>query len=209
MTKATTKRIGARTRPFMLMSLAFCGLAMADTGISPRIERIAAERCEACHGHDGQGNNAMFPKLSGQNETYLVQQMFNFKSGARRSSVMEPQLADLSGNDISQLAKRFSSRKLVAMPNADNALKAQGRTLYLEGNPANGVAACYVCHGTAARGGQMLPRLAGQHADYLELQLRRFIERSRTTDQTLMHSVASRMTEQEIRAVSYYLSGLN
>jgi len=209
MTTVKTMRVGTCARYLALLSLAACGLAMAETGITPRIEKIAAERCEACHGHDGQGNNAMFPKLGGQNETYLVQQMFNFKSGARRSSVMEPQLADLSGDDISQLAKRFSSRTLVAVANPDNPLKTRGRTLYLEGNPANGVAACYVCHGTAARGGQMLPRLAGQHADYLELQLRRFIERSRTTDQTLMHSVASRMTDEEIRAVSYYLSGLN
>ena len=79
----------------------------------------------------------------------------------------------------------------------------------MKGNPAREIPASAVCHGPTARGGQMLPRLAGQHADYIELQLRRFIAHSRTTDQTLMHSVASKMTDAEIRAVSYFLSGLD
>jgi cytochrome c553 len=55
----------------------------------------------------------------------------------------------------------------------------------------------------------MLPRLAGQHAEYLELQLRSYIARSRATDQALMHSVASNLSDPEIRAVSYFLSGLD
>lgn len=185
------------------------GVSLAASAESQRVETIAHERCEACHGQGGQGNNSMFPKLSGQNETYLVQQMFNFKSGARRSTVMEPQLADLSGDDIVQLARHFSRLSLKPTPSANEGLSAMGKEIYMRGNPASGVAACYVCHGPNARGGQMLPRLAGQHADYLELQLRRFIERSRTTDQTLMHSVASRMTDQEIQAVSHFLAGLN
>ncbi|MBI5109728.1 MAG: cytochrome c4 [Rhodocyclales bacterium] len=192
----------------MLVAIAVTNIASANTG-AERIEAIAHERCEACHGQGGQGNNAMFPKLSGQNANYLVQQMFNFKSGARRSSVMEPQLADLSGDDIVQLARYFSIRALKPIPANDAPLATQGRHIYMQGNPASGVAACYVCHGPTARGGHMLPRLAGQHADYLELQLRRFIERSRTTDQTLMHSVATKMTDQEIRAVSHFLSGLD
>lgn len=193
-----------------LRLLAITGLGFAtDAAGLDRVENIARERCESCHGQDGQGSNSMFPKLSGQNETYLVQQMFYFKSGARRSSVMEPQLADLSGDDIVRLARHFSQRSLKPSASDNGALTEKGRKIYMEGNPANGVAACYVCHGQNARGGQMLPRLAGQHAEYLELQLRSFIERSRTTDQTLMHSVASRMTEQEIRAVSHFLAGLN
>jgi cytochrome c553 len=201
-------RIKLSASSLLLLAIATTTFAAAPPG-PERIEKIAHERCEACHGQDGQGNNAMFPKLSGQNANYLVQQMFNFKSRARRSSVMEPQLADLSGDDIVQLARYFSTRPLKPTPVTDEQLGALGRALYMQGNPASGVAACYVCHGPTARGGQMLPRLAGQHADYLELQLRRFIERSRTTDQTLMHSVASKMTDQEIRAVSYFLSGLD
>ena len=135
--------------------------------------------------------------------------MFNFKSGVRKSSVMEPQLADLSGDDIVKLAAHFSALPLRPAPRTDTGLTEQGRTIYHQGNPATGVTACATCHGPRARGAQMLPRLAGQHAEYLELQLRRFIERSRTTDQMLMHSVAARLSEREISAVSEFLAGLD
>lgn len=193
----------------ILVLVTMCGAAGATNTNVQRIRDIAVERCSTCHGPTGQSSNSLFPKLSGQNAAYLIQQMFNFKSGARRSTVMEPQLADLSGDDIVQLASHFSSERLNPRPVPDKALAEAGRDVYLLGNSNSGVPACAVCHGPGARGGQMLPRLAGQHAEYLELQLRRFIDRSRTTDQTLMHSVASKLTENEIRSVSYFLSGLD
>lgn len=193
----------------ILVLATVCGAAGAANTNAKRIRDIAVERCSTCHGPTGQGSNSLFPKLSGQNAAYLIQQMFNFKSGARRSTVMEPQLADLSGDDIVQLASHFSDERLNPRPVPDKAIAEAGRNVYLLGNPNSGVPACAVCHGPTARGGQMLPRLAGQHAEYLELQLRRFIDRSRTTDQTLMHSVASKLTEDEIRSVSYFLSGLD
>lgn len=174
-----------------------------------RISNMVIQRCIDCHGPTGQGSNSQFPKLSGQHADYLVQQMFNFKSGARKSSVMAPQLADLTGDEIIQLARHFSGENLIPEVTADKAMIEAGRDVFMKGNPERGVAACTACHGPTARGGQMLPRLAGQHADYIELQLRRFIERSRTTDQMLMHTVASNMTDAEIRAVSYFLSGLD
>jgi len=200
---------GIGSKLTILAFAATCGVASAAIANAKRLGDIAVERCSACHGPTGQSSNSLFPKLTGQNAAYLVQQMFNFKSGARRSTVMEPQLADLSGDDIVQLASHFSGQQLIPNATPDKALTEAGRTLYMQGNPGNGVPACAVCHGPTARGGQMLPRLAGQHAEYLELQLRRFIERVRTTDQTLMHSVALKLTDDEIRSVSYFLSGLN
>jgi cytochrome c553 len=183
-------------------------LAVAAEPLSKHLSELARERCGACHGPGGQGSNPQFPKLSGQNPKYLIQQMFNFKSGARQSIVMEPQLADLSGEDIEKLAAHFSRESLIPNKTPNAARVAAGRKLFLEGNTELGVSACATCHGPKGRGGLMLPRLAGQHAEYLEIQLRRFAERSRTTDQMLMHSIASRMSDQEIRAVSYFLSGL-
>ena len=193
-----------------IVAAALCAsqFALALEPASKRLADIARERCGTCHGPGGQGSNPQFPKLSGQNPKYLVQQMFNFKSGARQSIVMEPQLADLSGDDIEQLAAHFSRETLIPNKTPNVALAAAGKKLFLEGNTELGVSACATCHGSQGRGGLMLPRLAGQHAEYLEIQLKRFAERSRTTDQLLMHSIASRMSDQEIRAVSYFLSGL-
>jgi cytochrome c553 len=135
--------------------------------------------------------------------------MFNFKSQARKSNEMEKEMAGLTGNDIEELANYFSLQQLIPTPRQDKSLSEAGRSLYMSGDPDRGISACAVCHGPKARGGKLLPRLAGQHAKYLELQLRHFLEHSRTTDQTLMHSVASKMTDEEILAVSYFLSGLD
>jgi cytochrome c553 len=188
---------------------AACGFSFATEAVSPRVLEIAEQRCGACHGPGGQGENARYPKLSGQNLEYLVQQMFNFKSGARKSIIMSPQLADLTGGELTQLAQHFAGQSLVPKRTTDKALIEAGRSIFLQGNPASKVTACAVCHGSTARGAQMLPRLAGQHAEYLETQLRSYIERSRTADQATMHSVASKLTHPEIHAVSYFLSGLD
>lgn len=193
----------------ILAVLAICGFANAATTTEKRVGDIVGKRCATCHGPTGQSSNSQFPKLAGQNADYLVRQMFNYKSRARKSLIMEAQVTKLSGNDIEHLARHFSSQPLIPASTPDEALREAGRALYLRGNPDNGVSACAVCHGPKGRGGQLLPRLAGQHAEYLEMQLRRFIERSRTTDQTLMHSVASKMSHAEIRAVSYFLSGFD
>lgn len=193
----------------ILAAAAACGLASAATTTEKRVDSIVGKHCATCHGPTGQSSNSQFPKLTGQNIDYLVRQLFNFKTRARKSSVMEAQVANLSGNDIELLANYFSSQRLIPDATPDLALAEAGRSVYMQGNPASGITACAVCHGPRARGGQLLPRLAGQHAEYIETQLRRYIELSRTTDQTLMHSVASKMTNAEIHSVSYFLSGFD
>jgi cytochrome c553 len=70
------------------------------------------------------------------------------------------------------------------------------------------VAACAGCHGPSGYGTNALPRLAGQHAQYTEKQLKEFGSRVRNNDNAVMHSIASKLTELELKAVASYLSGL-
>jgi len=70
------------------------------------------------------------------------------------------------------------------------------------------VPACASCHGSNGYGTQQLPRLAGQHPSYLERQLKEFDSRTRTNDNAIMHSIASKLTALETRAVSVYLGSL-
>jgi cytochrome c553 len=179
----------------------------AGAAASERIEELIRTRCSTCHGPTGQSSNADFPKLAGQNADYMVRQMFNFQTRARKSTEMEKEMTGLTGNDIEELARYFSTQKLVPTARQDTALSEAGKMFFMTGSPERGISACAVCHGEKARGARLLPRVAGQHARYLAIQLRRFAEQSRTTDQMLMHSVASKMTEDEIWAVSYFLSG--
>ncbi|MGA1287273.1 MAG: c-type cytochrome, partial [Rubrivivax sp.] len=89
----------------------------------------------------------------------------------------------------------------------DKALAQVGQFIYTRGNPYSGVAACAACHGPQAHGTEQLPRLAGQHAQYTENQLKAFNKRQRTNDNAVMHTVASKLTELEMKAVAAYLSG--
>ena len=69
------------------------------------------------------------------------------------------------------------------------------------------VPACASCHGLTGAGSATLPRLAGQHAAYLENQLKQFHQRARNNDNAVMHTVAEKMTALEMAAVAEYLSG--
>jgi cytochrome c553 len=80
--------------------------------------------------------------------------------------------------------------------------------VYYRGNPYSGVAACATCHGADAHGSTTLPRLAGQHAQYTENQIKQFGRRERTNDNAVMHAIASKLSELETKAVAAYLSGL-
>ena len=53
-----------------------------------------------------------------------------------------------------------------------------------------------------------LPRIAGQHAQYTENQLKAFNKRERTNDNAVMHTVASKLTELEAHAVAEYIATL-
>lgn len=174
-----------------------------------RAQEIVAQRCYSCHGPTGLSTTTQFPKLAGQNVEYLTKQMFNFQSRARRSVVMEEQIVGLTGNEIEALARYFSRQQITPDPTPDRKLAERGRQLFFNGNPRAGVSACVSCHGPQARGAQMLPRLAGQHATYIERQLQAFIKRARTNDRYKMHMVAKGLTAEDIRAVAYFLSGLD
>ena len=89
----------------------------------------------------------------------------------------------------------------------DADLAGVGRFVFTRGNPFTGVAACSACHGVNGAGTDKLPRLAGQHAEYVERQLKAFDKRERTNDNAVMHNIVVKMTPQEMAAVSEYLSG--
>lgn len=67
--------------------------------------------CAACHGPDGNSSNPLWPNLAGQKEAYMVKQLKDFKSGARKDPVMAPMAAPLSDRDMENLAAYFASQK--------------------------------------------------------------------------------------------------
>ena len=70
-----------------------------------------AKTCAACHGPEGNSLTPDFPRLAGQHYDYLVKALTDYKSGARKNPIMEPQAKNLSQRDIADIAAYFSEQK--------------------------------------------------------------------------------------------------
>lgn len=73
--------------------------------------KAKAATCAACHGAEGISANPMWPNLAGQQDAYLVKQLKDFKSGARKDPLMSPMAIGLSEDDMKNLAAYYSSLK--------------------------------------------------------------------------------------------------
>ena len=204
-----TKRVkAART-----LALA-CAIGLAGSGLAhaapdaARGEEIVQGKCFICHGAGGESSSPVFPRLAGQNAGYLARQLADYKSGKRKSSTMQPMVEDLSADDFKAVGAYFASRPTVVHAIEDPELAQMGKFIFQRGNPYSGVASCATCHGAAGHGTEALPRLAGQHAQYTENQLKQFNKRERTNDNAVMHGIASKLSELELKAVAAYMSGL-
>lgn len=68
--------------------------------------------CAACHGQNGLAQIPTYPNLAGQNEQYLVLALKAYKNKQRtggQAAIMQGQAANLSDQDIADLAAYFSS----------------------------------------------------------------------------------------------------
>ncbi len=182
------------------------GVPLTCGAKAPEAPAVVKAKCSVCHGDAGETASEDFPRLSGQHEAYLAKQLQDFKAG-RRTGLMVRQAKGLSDTDIVAIAAYYAAQAVPPPATPPSAQAAAGRALYVNGK-AGGTPACMVCHGEAARGTPQLPRLAGQHADYLERQLKDFNLRKRTNDNAVMHEVAESLTAAEMRAVAEFLASL-
>lgn len=197
---------GGNTITGLLALLLFSTGVQADA--SPRVMEIINTRCALCHGVQGESANALYPRLAAQHPDYMQKQLRDFRDGRRQSETMSDMVKDLSDNEIAGLAKYFASKPAGRRQPGDADLAAIGKYVFHKGNRFSGVAPCASCHGERGHGTAQLPRLAGQHPGYVETQLSGFNKRERNNDNAIMHSIAAKLTELEMKAVSVYIGGL-
>lgn len=193
-------------RPLAALAALLVAAAAAAADLTRAVE-IVEGKCFICHGAEGESSSPVFPRLAGQHASYVARQLADYQSGRRKNDTMQGMVADLNAEDFRLLGMYFESKPTRAHPVADPELAQVGRFVYNRGNPYSGVAACADCHGAAGHGTEKLPRLGGQHAQYVETQLKKFSQRERTNDNAVMHAVVEKMTELEMAAVAEYLSG--
>src|SRR5665811_1365441 len=112
-----------------------------------------AATCLGCHGPKGKSSNAQWPNLAAQQSTYIVSQLNAFKTGTRNNPMMQSMAANLSDDEITNLAAYYSSQAPVSA-GGDPILAKSGQTK---------ASMCLGCHGSSAEGNDQFPRLAGQH----------------------------------------------
>ncbi|MBW7567254.1 c-type cytochrome [Chromobacterium subtsugae] len=191
-----------KTAGWMVLGWMWAAAALA----APR----PAELCGSCHGADGNGASPQFPRLAGQQAVYMEQQLLLFRDGKRDDKAAHrAALAKLDDAGIRSAAAYFAARAPAAnaAAGADPKLVAAGAKLFREGNLAVGTPPCFSCHGDRGEGNATAPRLAGQHAAYLQSQLRVF-DVSQRPAAAEMQEIVKTMSEDDIKAVLAYLPGM-
>jgi cytochrome c553 len=184
-------------------------------GDAAKAQGIVNQVCAACHAADGNSQIAVNPKLAGQIPEYLYKQLENFKAapGAkaeRDSPVMAAMVASLSPEDMRNLAAYFADQTAKSAEAKSKDLVVLGQLIYRGGIAGESIAACASCHGPNGAGmPAQFPRLSGQHAEYVEAQLKAFRSGARANDLNgSMRGVAGRLSDREISAVADYIAGL-
>lgn len=191
-----------------LMCNFFFNIAYAD--ISNKVNK-----CVTCHTITGNSIVTIWPKIAEQHSSYIFKQLLEFKKGKdgdRFDPTMFGMLQEFNEADLLEFSNYFSAQMV-----SKSALKINkdeyfyGKNIYIFGDKDNNVTGCVGCHGIDGTGNKLakFPSLKWQHKDYLIAQMKKFKTGERANDLNgIMRNVVSNMTDEQIKAVSLYLSGI-
>ncbi|OQK15846.1 cytochrome C [Methyloprofundus sedimenti] len=178
----------------LFLGLCFSGVVSAAPDIAVGKEK--AGMCFSCHGVDGNSKNSNFPILAGQKPAYLVNQLRAFRDGTRENAMMQNMAANLTDQEINNLAAFFASVKSKSA-GGDSELAEKGKSK---------APMCFGCHGDKAIGMGLTPKLAGQYPAYLQRQLQAFKEGTRKNGP--MSGIAKMLSDEDMKAVAEYMGSL-
>jgi len=165
--------------------------------------------CITCHGPKGQSAVATWPKLSAQHAAYTAKQLKNFKEGSRANAIMMGMSMPLSDQDMVNIATYLSQQAPSQGVAQSKETIELGKSIYRGGIASKGVPACAGCHSPNGAGiPSQYPRQGGQWAEYSYNQLISFREGTRKNS-VQMTTISSKLSDQEMKAVSDYMAGLH
>lgn len=196
----------------MVFMLLFCNAMVAFAEGNSQAGEAKSTVCAACHGPKGVSTNPEWPSLAGQHADYLAKQLRDFKQAkTRNSAVMTPLVANLSDQDMDDLAAFYSGLPIPEGVTPKQYLK-RGEQLYRGGDLAQHITACIVCHGPRGTGNAQanFPVLSGQQAKYTAQQLQTFKDKKRSNDlNAIMRDISARMSTEDMDAIANYAAGLH
>ena len=159
--------------------------------------------CAACHGANGRATDPLTPVIAGQPSLYAITQLFLFREGRRPNEAMTAVAKTMTDDDMRGFSDYIGTLPPVPAPAAatppDETRMAKGRALAEQYK-------CVFCHGANLAGGQQVPRIAGQHEDYLRASLRGFQSGKRPGYTQAMTAAVSQVPVEDLDLLAYYVS---
>ena len=163
--------------------------------------RMLGDACAGCHGTRGHSSSPM-PIIAGLPEVYLKQTLRDYRSGKRPSTIMGRVARGYNDEEIDALAAFFASQVWISpkQDGLDSKMIKRGKRIHRDG--------CSTCHKDNGRyQDDLVPRLAGQWRDYLEIVLEEYWLRERTMPHLLMVIAVSELEKDDLGALaSFYAS---
>jgi cytochrome c553 len=150
------------------LAVAFCYVLGSAAVAQSDDAKAKFELCGSCHNENGISTAENVPSLAGQTDRYVQWQLVYFRSGTRKSEIMNPIAEALSNEDIRDLGAYIAQ-----LPAAEPAPASQSDLI----EKGRGLAAqnrCTACHGEKLEGNGAAARLSGQREDYLLKALQDF-----------------------------------
>jgi cytochrome c553 len=194
MTKAGTLLLGFGAAAFFLQC---APVPAADVAAG----KVTAARCAGCHGGNGISPMPLVPSLAGEPDDFTQWQLVYFRSGTRKSEVMEPIAKSLDNDQIRNLGAYYASLPPPKPPvSVPDALAQTGGKLAIEDR-------CRACHGEDYSGVGPAARLAGQREDVLLKALRDFKSGARVgSGVASMADVVYGLNDSDMQALAHYMA---
>jgi cytochrome c553 len=184
---------------FVSCFLAVLGVGIVTTAGAYAADDIEgkAQACAACHGSNGVPTDPKtIPVIWGQEASYLMKQLRDFRNGERQSAVMASLAKNLAEADLRPMAAYFAAKPWPAR-----------RAAAKPASPPKSVSQCQACHQPNFQGGMPAPRLAGLSYEYLVASMRAFATDQRTNNLD-MPGFMRMLSEKERSAIARYVSTL-
>lgn len=193
--------MGDIRRAFLFLGLACAaGVAMAQSKGDPARGEALAGTCAACHGTPDRAPLPLTPSLAGQQDEFLVLQMFLLREGLREAPQMAGLLDKVTDPDFMDIAAYYARQAPArSATKADPERRARGAAL----SRAMG---CGSCHLKDYSGQKQVPLLSNQREDYLAASLKAYRDNKRTGPDTNMNGILYQVPDGDIQALAHYFA---
>ena len=192
-----------------LLAAAFAPTAHAQEG-NAAAGQSKNSMCIGCHGIPGYKSSFptvySVPYLGGQNPKYLQSALQAYQKGDRPHPTMRGIAGELPPADMADLAAYYGQ------PAAANSAANSAASAALAQHPgkAKAESQCTSCHAQgqdwSKTADPSYPKLAGQHADYLQNALKEYQNGSRKN--AIMNGMAAGLSKEDMQNLSDYFSRL-